>query len=223
MSEDGLNDARGEPPVLIVREMEPDSGETGSTLDPSPPIIERRATRGFDAGSLVRAGLWLGILATAVWFLSKIHFTLVIFGLAWLIAYLMNPVVAAMEGRRLPAFGRCPRAAAVGAVYLLLFAIAALAGSLLLPVLTSQINRLVQIQQTFYDPHQLAATIQEHGTRLVRLVVPEQYRATLMERLRTSLGTITTEVGKVVASGLSHLAEFFGRSWPERSSSCPRC
>jgi predicted PurR-regulated permease PerM len=183
----------------------------GFSLD-APQIFlgDRRSSRGYDVGSFVRGGVWLLLLLLSVWFLSRLHFTLVIFGLAWLIAYLLNPVIAALEGRRLGPLAHCPRPIAVFVLYLLLFAIAAFGGSMLMPMLTGQINHLVTLQQTFYDPHQLAAKIQEHGTKLVELV-PEEYRARLLERLRASLGTITTEVGDGVAFGLSHLAEFLGQ------------
>lgn len=157
---------------------------------------------------MVRAGLWLAVLAGGVWFLTRIQITLTIFGLAWLIAYLTKPMVSLFEGKRVGPIRSCPRALAVGTVYFLLFTILFVVGSLAFPVVTSQFDRLVALQNTLLHPQELAETIAAQEERLARLV-PERYRAQLLERLSASVGNLTTFVGGVLTEGLGFLATFF--------------
>lgn len=158
--------------------------------------------------TLVRAGLWLAVVGGALWFLTRIQVTLTIFGLAWLIAYLTRPIVGLFEGKRLGPIRHCPRAVAVGAIYFCLCAILFVLGSLAVPAVTGQFNRLLILQHTLYHPEELATTIQQHGERLVNLV-PEQYRAQLMERLQASVGSISAFTVNALTEGLTYMATFF--------------
>ena len=157
---------------------------------------------------LVRAGLWLAVLAGGIWFLTRIQVTLTIFGLAWLIAYLTRPFVFLFEGKRVGPIRHCPRGLAVGTIYFLFLTLLFVAGSLAIPAITGQFNRLLDLQHTLYHPQELAVTIQKHGERLVNLV-PEQYRAELLVRLQSSVGNLTTLVGQALTEGLGFLATFF--------------
>ena len=161
-----------------------------------------------EVSTLVRAGLWLAVLGGALWFLTQIQVTLTIFGLAWLIAYLTRPIVGLFEGKRLGPIRRCPRALAVGAIYFSLCAGLFVIGSMAFPAVTAQFNRLLDLQQTLYHPQQLADTIQRQGERLVDMV-PERYRPQLMERLQSSVGSLTTFVGQALTEGLGYMAIFF--------------
>ncbi|MBT9584186.1 AI-2E family transporter [bacterium] len=161
-----------------------------------------------EVSTLVRAGLWLAVLGGALWFITQIQVTLTIFGLAWLIAYLTRPVVGLFEGKRLGPIRHCPRGVAVGAIYFCLCAGLFVVGSLAFPAVTSQFNRLLELQNTLYHPQELAATIQQHGERLVELV-PQKYRAQLLDRLQSSVGSTTTFVGHVLTGGLAYIATFF--------------
>ena len=163
--------------------------------------------RGQDASALVRAGIWLALLALAVWFLLQIQTTLTIFGMAWLIAYLTRPVVGRLEGRRLGPIRSCPRGLAVAVLYLLLAALLTLLASMTLPAVSEQFNKLLSLQQTLYHPEELAARVQELGERAIARV-PEQYRAQLLERLRSSAGSISEAVGRGLTEGLAQLASF---------------
>lgn len=148
------------------------------------------------------------MLAAGIWFLTRIQVTLSIFGLAWLIAYLTRPVVLLFEGKRVGPIRSCPRALAVGTVYFLLLAILFVVGSLAFPTVTGQFERLLDLQHALYHPQELAAAIQNQGERLVNLV-PTQYRAELLERLKSSVGNLTLMVGEGLTEGLGFLATFF--------------
>jgi predicted PurR-regulated permease PerM len=166
--------------------------------------------RWWDAAVLVRAGLWLAALALGLWFLTRIEFTLTVFCLAWLIAYLMNPLVSRLQGGRLGPVKHCPRGLAVATIYFCILAAFVLVGSLLFPTIAGQVDRLMEIQQAIYNPHQLAVTVQDQGEKLVGMV-PQQYRAQLLDKLRASIGSITQEIGQAVGFGVSRLASFFGQ------------
>lgn len=161
-----------------------------------------------EVSTLVRAGLWLAMLAAGIWFLTRIQVTLSIFGLAWLIAYLTRPIVLLFEGKRVGPIRQCPRALAVGTVYFLLLTVLFVVGSLAFPAVTGQFERLLDLQHALYHPQELAAAIQNQGERLVNLV-PNQYRAELLERLKSSVGNLTAMVGQGLTEGLGFLAAFF--------------
>ena len=148
------------------------------------------------------------MLAAGIWFLTRIQVTLSIFGLAWLIAYLTRPIVLLFEGKRVGPIRQCPRALAVGTVYFLLLTVLFVVGSLAFPAVTGQFERLLDLQHALYHPQELAAAIQNQGERLVNLV-PNQYRAELLERLKSSVGNLTAMVGQGLTEGLGFLAAFF--------------
>jgi len=163
-----------------------------------------------EVSTLVRAGLWLAVLGGALWFLTRIQMTLTIFGLAWLIAYLTLPVVKLFEGKRLGPVRRCPRGLAVGVIYLCVFAALFVVGSLVFPSISAQFNRLLALQHTLYHPEELALTIQRQGEALISRV-PEQYRQTLLERLQSSLGSVSSLVGQGLTATLGYLVSFVGQ------------
>ncbi|MBN9416368.1 MAG: AI-2E family transporter [Candidatus Eremiobacteraeota bacterium] len=161
-----------------------------------------------EVSTLVRAGLWLSMLAAGIWFLTRIQVTLGIFGLAWLIAYLTRPAVLLFEGKRVGPIRKCPRSLAIFTVYFLLLTMLFVAGSLALPTVTGQFDKLLDLQHALYHPQELAAAIQNQGERLVNLV-PMQYRAELLDRLKSSVGNLTVMVGQGLTEGLGFLATFF--------------
>jgi predicted PurR-regulated permease PerM len=172
------------------------------------PVRQTNLLSSPEVSTLVRAGLWLAVLGGGLWFLTQIQVTLTLFGLAWLIAYLTRPVVGLFEGKRLGPIRHCPRAVAVGAIYFWLCAGLFLLGSLTFPAVTGQFNRLLDLQNTLYHPQELAATLQSRGERLVELV-PQKYRAHLLERLESSVGSTTSFVGHGLSEGLAYIATFF--------------
>ncbi|MFN8607733.1 MAG: AI-2E family transporter [Vulcanimicrobiota bacterium] len=163
---------------------------------------------GSEMPQLVRSGLWLAVLAGGLWFLTRIQITLTIFGLAWLIAYLTRPLVGLFEGKRVGPVHKCPRGLAVGTVYFLLLTLLFVVGSLALPIVTGQFDRLVSLQNTLLHPQDLADVIALQEERLARLV-PIRYRAQLLERLSASVGNLTNFIGQGLTEGLGFLATFF--------------
>lgn len=163
---------------------------------------------GAEVPQLVRAGLWLAVLAGGLWFLTRIQITLTIFGLAWLIAYLTRPLVGLFEGKRVGPIRSCPRGLAVGTVYFLLFTILFVVCSMAFPVISEQFERLVALQNTVYHPQDLAEAIARQEERLAKLL-PERYRAQLLERLSASVDNLTAFVGQTLTEGLGFLATFF--------------
>ena len=160
-----------------------------------------------DSNALVRAGVWLALLALFVFFLLKIQVTLTIFATAWLIAYLARPLVARLEGKRLGPIAHCPRGLAVSALYLLLFSLLGLGVSLVLPHVTGQFNRLMGLQTALSHPEVLTNNLQVTGERLLQHV-PEQYRASLLLKLRQQAPTIASQLGGYVTTALAYLASF---------------
>ena len=47
----------------------------------------------------LRIALWLGLISLAIWFLTKIAITIIIFIIAMLITYLLSPIMYGLEGR----------------------------------------------------------------------------------------------------------------------------
>lgn len=159
---------------------------------------------------LVRAALWIAAIAVGIWFLSRVEFTLTVFLLAWLIAYMLNPLIARLQGRRIGPIRRCPRGLAVATVYLAIVGGMVLAGALLVPTVSDQINHLLDLQQEAYNPRSLGEAIQRQGDKLMALV-PQQYRAQMVERLHSNLDLLTEKLGQLLGTGVSHLASFFGQ------------
>jgi predicted PurR-regulated permease PerM len=188
----------------------PTKTEVSEVIMPAGAPVQIAVPHTVDPAGMLRSALWIGVVIAGLWFLTRIHFTLVVFGLAWLIAYLMNPVVEAMEHSRLGPIKHCPRGLAICAIYLFLAAVTLLLGSLMFPVITGQVNRLIELKQSFYDPQQLANLLQQRAIKLSGLV-PAQYRAEVLDKVRTSLGAVSTEGAKLVGIGLARFAEFFGQ------------
>ena len=160
-----------------------------------------------DSNALVRAGIWLALLALFAFFLLKIQVTLTIFATAWLITYLARPLVARLEGRRLGPIAHCPRGLAVTVLYLLLFSLLGLGVSLVLPHITGQFNRLLGLQAALAHPEVLTNNLQVTGERLLQHV-PEQYRASLLLKLRQQAPAIASHLGSYVTTALAYLASF---------------
>lgn len=143
--------------------------------------------------ALSRLVLWLLVLAIAFWTLEQIKTTLTIFGLAFLIAYLLNSIVAWLESRY-----KFPRGRAILLVYLVLFATGALATAILVPLVVGQVNAMVtQFPEFSQRITVLAGTLQEHYISRV----PVQYQAQLEEALRSSESS-ATEMAKSMLMGM---------------------
>lgn len=157
-----------------------------------------------------RGALWLLVLAGAAWFLLNIESTIIAFGVAWLIAYLLNPIVETLEGRRLGPLQQCSRGLAIGIVYLILVGALVAMASLLFPQVSQQVQKLLVLQDVLTDPAQLTAEVQQRVQFLLERV-PEQYRQDVYDRATQLVQDSASQVGRWVGQGLQYLAAFIGQ------------
>ena len=127
--------------------------------------------------ALSRLVLWLLVLGVAFWTLEQIKTTLTIFGMAFLIAYLLNSIVTWLVNRY--QFGR---GKAILMVYMVLFASVILGAAILAPMVVGQVNAMVTQLPAFSERLTvMAGTFQENYISRV----PVAYQAQLEETLRS--------------------------------------
>jgi predicted PurR-regulated permease PerM len=154
--------------------------------------------------------LWGLVALAALWALSKIPSTLIVFSLAWLIAYLLNPVVDALSGRRLGPIKACSRGQAVGIVAGVLLGTMIAAASLVLPQLTDQVNRLISLQHNLGDPSQLPLLLRQKIEPLLARV-PEQYRENLMLKASNFVQESASKIGLWASHVITSIGAFLGQ------------
>jgi predicted PurR-regulated permease PerM len=146
--------------------------------------------------ALSRMVLWILVLGVAFWTLEHIKTTLTVFGLAFLIAYLLNSVVGALQTRYSLTRGR-----SILLVYLVLFAAVGTTAALVVPLVIGQVNAMVTQLPAFSERLTVvAANIQENYISRV----PVHYQAQLEEALKGSQSS-AAEIAKVV---LVHMRNF---------------
>lgn len=168
-----------------------------------------------DLGSNAATPVWKHILWAVVIFgflyaLSQIPNTLIVFSMAWLIAYLLNPAIDAIQGRKLGPITKCSRGTAVGIVAGLLVGLMLGAGSLALPHLTDQVQRLIALKDTISDPTELPMALREKVEPLLQRV-PAAYRDQAMERASTFIQESATEIGAWVSTAVGWIGSFLGQ------------
>ena len=158
----------------------------------------------------LRSLLWLLVLAGGFWFLASIKATIVVFVAAWLISYLLNPAVDALQGRKIGPIQSCTRATAIGIVFTILLGIGVAGISLMMPQMVHQLHKLVGIQDVLSDPMELTRQIQERANGLLEKV-PAAYRDQLEERVMGFIKGSASKIGTWVGKGLQYLATFLGQ------------
>ena len=153
--------------------------------------------------------LWAAVALGGLWCLSQIPNTLVVFSMAWLISYLLNPMIDAIQGRRLGPIQSCSRNLAVSIVAGLLIGFAIAGASLVLPQLSDQVQRLVQVESSISDPQELAEALKAKVDPLLDRI-PEKYRAQAIERASNSIQGSTAKIGEWVSNGIGWLGTFLG-------------
>lgn len=92
-----------------------------------------------------RFTIWAILIVVAVVFLIKIYHTLLAFAMAFMIAYLLYPLVSFVSKFQIPVLKKkMPWFASIIIVYTLLFAILVVAGIILVPLTIDQIGDIVQ-------------------------------------------------------------------------------
>ncbi|MBT9589193.1 AI-2E family transporter [bacterium] len=153
------------------------------------PAAKKNQPPSFIHPALSRLVLWILVLGAAFWTLEHIKTTLTVFGLAFLIAYLLNSVVCALQLRYSWTRGRC-----ILLVYLILFAAAGATAALLVPLVLGQVNAMVTQLPAFSDRLTvLASNIQENYISRV----PVHYQAQLEETLKGSQSS-AAQLAKVI-------------------------
>ncbi len=154
--------------------------------------------------------LWGAVALAFLWALSKIPSTLIVFSLAWLIAYLLNPAVDGLCGKRIGPIKACTRGQAVGIVTVLLLGALTAAGAMVLPQLAEQVDHLVDVQTTLGDPAELPAKLQEKiEPYLAR--IPDAYREDLMTKASTIVQDSASKLGSWASMMVKWLGSFLGQ------------
>lgn len=154
--------------------------------------------------------LWAGVAVLFLWALSKIPNTIIVFSMAWLISYLLNPAIDALQGKRLGPIKKCSRGAAVAIVAGLLIGIVAAAGSMMVPHLTAQIQHLIELKDSVSDPMQLPMTLRKKAEPILAKV-PQAYRDQAMERATTFIQESASKIGVWVSMGIAWIGSFLGQ------------
>lgn len=151
--------------------------------------------------------LWAAVAVFFLWCLAQIPNTIIVFSLAWLIAYLLNPLIDYLQGKKIGPIKKCSRGVAVGLVTGLLVGILVAAGSMMLPHLTDQVQKLLALQDTISDPMKLPNAIREKVEPLLAKV-PEAYRAQAMERGTAFVQDSAAKIGVWVSNAIGWLGSF---------------
>lgn len=154
--------------------------------------------------------LWGAVAIAGLWALSQIPSTLIVFSMAWLIAYLLNPAVDALAGRRLGPIKECTRGQAVTIVAGLLLGALVAAGSMMLPQVTEQVEKLISLQDSLGDPQQLPIILREKAEPWLAKV-PEQYREQAMTKASTFIQESASKIGQWASAIIKSIGAFIGQ------------
>lgn len=154
--------------------------------------------------------LWAGVAIATLWALSKIPSTLIVFSMAWLIAYLLNPAVDYLAGRRLGPIKECTRGQAVTLVAGLLLGLVVAAGSMMLPQITDQVERLISLQQSLGDPQELPIILRQKAEPWLAKV-PDQYREVAMTKASTLIQESASKIGQWASAIIKSIGAFIGQ------------
>lgn len=149
----------------------------------------------------VRTALWIVVLSIGVWFAVRIRGTLSVFALAFLIAYLLNPIVSWLEqGSRLN------RLAAIVVVYMLLLGVIAAVLSLMVPVAVDQGRDIATSLPTQMDELRVRGeTLWTHYLKRV----PSHIRAQVQETMSTLAGQAAAGVQLAFSKLTDFVSGFF--------------
>jgi predicted PurR-regulated permease PerM len=153
--------------------------------------------------------LWAVVAVLFLWALAQIPNTIIVFSLAWLISYLLNPVIDALQGRRIGPIKKCSRGMAVAIVTGLLVGVVVAAGAWAVPHLTEQVQKLISLQDSISDPSQLPITLREKAEPFLAKI-PEAYRDEAMEKASEMIQDSASKIGVWVSKGIGWLGSFLG-------------
>jgi len=151
-----------------------------------------------------RFAIWMILAIIAIFFLVRIYHTLLAFGLAFLIAYLLLPAVRFFSGLNIPLINKkIPWFVSIIIVYILLFALILSAGIVLIPMDIDQVKDIIR------DTPVLVGKIQTSIDSIIkkyeRLHISPQIEQRFNEfidgsiaKMGNALGTIFKSIGNVL-------------------------
>lgn len=146
--------------------------------------------------ALTRIVMWILVLAAAFWTLEHIKMTLTIFGMAFLIAYLLNSVVSTLESRYQMARGK-----AIILVYVLLFLFLGVSAAIAVPLIIQQVNGMVaKVPEIPVKFNYLA----DHIRNDYFSQVPAEYQ----EQIKTHIAESASSAAEAAKSLFVHLRNF---------------
>lgn len=145
------------------------------------------------------AGLYLGGMLWQIG--NRFADTILLFVLAWFLAFLLRPVA------RFLAAGRLPWVWAVAAVYVGLFVLLILGISLLLPVMVSQLQQLAEALPGYLEATPRYVSDLEHALaqRGIHLNLADLAQRQELQDLNRRLGTLAAENALVLAQAVATL------------------
>ncbi len=154
--------------------------------------------------------LWAAVAVVGIWALSKIPSTLIVFSMAWLIAYLLNPAVDRLAGQRIGPIKACSRGQAVGLVAGLLLGAVLAAGAMMIPQLSDQVDKLISLQKSLGNPAELPTLLREKAEPILSRV-PEKYREEVMTRATTLIQESASKIGHWASQIITSIGAFLGQ------------
>jgi predicted PurR-regulated permease PerM len=146
---------------------------------------------------------WAALIALGIVFMAKIYHTLMLFGLALLIAYLLHPLVTFISRMKIPWSGKkIPRYYSIILVYLLLASLITILGFILIPNATEQIANVIQSMPGIISDAQ--KTLDNIGGRFESLQVPPE----ISKRLDEFLSSLTSKIGNFIEAMFIFLYNF---------------
>lgn len=154
---------------------------------------------------------WAVLFLIAAWFFSKIYFTLTVFTIAILIAYILNPIVTFVSNIKIPILEKkIPWFLSILVVYFLLIGFLVISGIVLLPSIMDQINNVVADTPTLVAKMQ--RSLESLEKRYQKFDIPPEFKGRLdefitrsTEKIGNLIGTLFRTVGTLILNCLSWL------------------
>lgn len=161
-----------------------------------------------------RFAVWAVVIIIAVAFLVKIYHTLIIFAIALLIAYLLSPAVLFFSRLTIPVLKKkISWFASIVIVYILLLAILATSGIVLVPMAIEQVNNIIKDTPVLVG--KIQAYLEKMEIKYEKLNIPSDIEARIekfinssIEELGNALGVVFKSLGSVLLGIISWVLFF---------------
>jgi predicted PurR-regulated permease PerM len=155
--------------------------------------------------------LWVAIGMICIWVTRRIYHTLIIFGLALLITYLLNSIVTPLSRWRIPIIKRrLSRGASIVLVYVMLIFILSVGCLVTIPLIVDQANNLLQDVPNYLERIQKISA--EYEEKLSSLKIPPNIEESIRESVNKGLafsgemlGNLFRQIGEMFLALFSWL------------------